>query len=514
MGPEIFIVRICTSTSFNTPDFIRNNPRFRRCATAFGGRIGGLFSEGSVSHFEQNSPCAGGMLLNSIAYPSSPTGCPIERFSDSDVRALALSSSERDELPIYDIVRRADAPQFSFNPAISDSVASIRYGRIRQRTVKDAVTPVTWSLPGHGNASTSCGQYSSIQVCRHGHEFSATRHHCWKPSCPVCFPDWTRRKASELCDRLSAFDYSNHRVFIGSCWQHVAISPPQGPAIELMGSKEGFEQLVKCALEILEGVGIIGGVIFAHPWREDGLDGMENSDITGNTGIGDNWRTGPHFHAVCFGWIQPGKIKKISNESGWVIKSIASNLAHEDRINVSAYVLSHVGVGSIEGRRNLYAYRYFGVIANFCKIGEIVTDVPKLCSVCQSPMHSYPECLSVPSPVYTAERRGVYTYRFTRELALKAVSSEDPASPSPANRGSPSLYFNRPPSVSRRDILRLNRVHCEPCGRPDERVRDPQCAEHAPVERLAERYERLEFKQRFIPKGTAKKRILLASPDD
>lgn len=287
---------------------------------------------------------------------------PLYRIPADDLFYLAVGQEEEQNahrLLRSSIENRRIISPSKFNPAFCDSLAC---KRVRKHPVNQK-TPLVWDLPGHGKLGRGCGLTHSIIGCENADYFQRVKNHCWRFSCPTCSWDTSTRKAGEIVGRLMAYDHLRPRSLRFNprdCWQHVTISPPQIPAKKMMGSSEGYAHLRQTAGEILRDLGAVGGVLVFHPFRQNGEDDYNNKLTTGNTGNINDWRTAPHFHAIICGFLDPHAIRDLYNSSKWVVKSIRAHLNEEQILGVTNYLLTHVGVGSIEGRRAPQSYQYIG----------------------------------------------------------------------------------------------------------------------------------------------------------
>lgn len=317
---------------------------------------------------------------------------PLMRTPAEDLIAISLGMKDLDNphlLLRQSIEQRRIIAPSRFNPAYCGSLAC---KRVRKHAVKQK-TPLVWDLPGHGKFGNGCGQISGVISCPQVHRPKPIFDHCWSPGCPHCSWDTTMRKGAEIGGRLNAYDHLRPRspnFQVKQCWQHVSISPPQKPAKNLMGSLEGYKHLKDTAIEILrQHLGAVGGVLVFHPFRQNGEDDYNNKLTTGNTGNINDWRTAPHFHAIVMGFFNPDQIKDIHTDSGWVVHSIRAHLDENDRLATSCYVMTHAGVGSVEGRRNLQSYSYFGELttAHLQYTADTETEVVPPCEDCNKPQY-------------------------------------------------------------------------------------------------------------------------------
>ena len=365
-------------------------------------------------------------------YHQSEDDCDINRFESEDVYALAVGEATKwTDKAIYKAVSRGRFSPVNFHPAICDYRKN-KDGRNRQIEQK---TPLVWSPPGHGNTKPTCGSVSSVSTCLRGHEFHATLRHCWLMTCPQCFMDSATRKAREIDNKMTAFDDLNDGV--PGTWMHLVLSPPQDLASFVVGSVEGYNLLIKWAGEIATELGVAGGVIVFHPWRQNGEDGSENSIVTGNTGDSLDWRLAPHIHMVGFG--QADRIIKQSKENykstGWVVKVIGSDLENY-RQAVIEYLLSHVGIASPidpenPNRKSLRTFRLIGCINpnKLSKVHTSVETIPAQCPSCDGYLYPYPECLlergeQYVSPADARIRFDFYVMKSHRSEVMNRIAEE------------------------------------------------------------------------------------------
>lgn len=353
----------------------------------------------------------------------------VTKIQTADLTALSLSFNDdksRSALRFAIADRTRNIPT-KFNPAICDSlgVKGTRRARVIQKT------PVDWDLPGHGAKGKICGKIHSVTACENADYFRPVTAHCWRFACPTCWWDTAGRKAAEISERLDAFD--------GLCglsrksFQHIVVSPPQDIAKNLMGSQEGYAHMRVNAIELARQLGIEAGVVVFHPYRENGEDDYNNRIVTGNDGTAGHWRTAPHFHIVGYGWMRPEDVKTAHKRTGWVVKSIQPRLNKEGRIAVLNYVLTHVGIGSIDGRRNIQTYQYFGrvVPAYLVKVADLKrADTPpcpnckgKLLDITIKPKELYPT-------EYVPHKRivsgGIYCWKKNRPKIEQFLKKESP----------------------------------------------------------------------------------------
>ena len=159
-------------------------------------------------------------------------------------------------------------------------------------------------------------------------------HHCDCKKCPNCLRYNSYVQAKEPSQRIMAFrEKLIQEGYIPEIYQ-VVLSPPQRDkdplAVYRWLSKEGYEDLKKQALIILNDMlGSSGGQLITHHFRQNGEDGIENGEITGNDGDPSHWRLALHFHAISVFTkdrmdyiIDYEVIRRIHNDTGWVVKIV------------------------------------------------------------------------------------------------------------------------------------------------------------------------------------------------
>lgn len=206
-----------------------------------------------------------------------------------------------------------------------------------------------------------------------------------------------RSRAETITEKLIACARSFSGSSIG--YQHVVISPPQDDASRLIGSVKGYDHLRGSVMRCIEDLGGMYGLAVCHPWREDPEpreDGLRS------------WRIGPHWHAIVDGFIDiNGPLAEIYRSEGWVIKIVKkSDVPVFDKSDTGTwmdegdvrrcfqYLISHAGIGSVEGRKDLRAYTYTAMMnpSKVVCLGSVRVDECVPCPVCLED-DTVPECL-------------------------------------------------------------------------------------------------------------------------
>lgn len=201
-----------------------------------------------------------------------------------------------------------------------------------------------WRLPGHGKPYKDCGNWR-YRGClnKEGHSQNELFSHvkdqiyvewyhrnCGRAECPICYERWAGLQASKIEHRLKYF------WKYGKCI-HVSVSPPKEDIEKL-----SYQQLRKRCYDRAKSRGIKGGSAIWHPFRE-------NDDGT--------WRISPHFHLLCFGWINFKRVAQLEKKDGWVVHYINDGKIERSISATALYQLSHCGISEKQGS----PISYFGV---------------------------------------------------------------------------------------------------------------------------------------------------------
>lgn len=235
-------------------------------------------------------------------------------------------------------------------------------------------------LPSNGEQKDDCGQWVHPLSCpNHAqqtitgekHDRFVVMHTCDRPDCPVCYTTWATKSSKRATDRLfeSMKLYRKEGFNLGKL-KHVVFSPNQAESKELIKTKSGYKKLKSNAIKLMKKVGLKGGVLIFHPFRQN--DPREsNFSLSIPAYV---WYLSPHFHVVGVGFLQ--KSNEFYDETGWTYKQM------EDRVTIQGtikYTLTHCGISD-----NFYALTYFGVFS-YNKVvidEEIITDEPIKCRAC------------------------------------------------------------------------------------------------------------------------------------
>jgi len=277
--------------------------------------------------------------------------------------------------------------------------------------------PLGWNLPGNGAQYDMCGHvwYDEGKGCL------ATKNHpegliyvrlvsatCFRAECPICFQKWASRSASRIEERFMRIPKTRgtrrrsaeaRAPGLGKPI-HVVISVPEAEAHLI---HDDFKKLKRIVYAIAKQVGVKGGCSIFHPYANDKMheDNPEKILIDESTGefdlkslkeyyakIGkaDNfWFVRPHFHLICYGWIEKEEVKKIYDKTGYIVK----NLGVRESVRLTAhYQLSHCGIKS-----GVQTVVWFGKLSN--RNYKKLNPAPKL----KPKKRKCPECENVLNPV-------------------------------------------------------------------------------------------------------------------
>jgi hypothetical protein len=249
-----------------------------------------------------------------------------------------------------------------------------------------------FELVGHGlKTNNMCGVFSSFYGCVRGDLHDHIRlvggnfkgkafvkvvfHSCDKPSCPVCYEHgWAAREAHKIEVRLA----EGSKRF-GLVEHIVATFPPEFYGLS-------YEVLRKKAVEILSGLGVVGGVLIFHGARYNKHRG---------------WYWSPHFHVL--GFIHGGyrcrsctktcfkgcgefrdRAFRCFEKFGCVVKVAEDEHGFSGkRITVGGtawYQLNHATVK--KGVVRFHVATWFGV-CSYRKLKVVVERKKQVCPICQ-----------------------------------------------------------------------------------------------------------------------------------
>lgn len=262
---------------------------------------------------------------------------------------------------------------------------------------------IQWTVTGRGTLRhetyasrvTACGSVT-------GHYAHATMRHCARPSCPACAHYHITKDTPAQAEKILAKskDLRHTDGWRAGYLQHITVSIPE-KLYYMALTPEGFKKLKKWAIDYALQVGVMGGYMVFHPFRQNGVndDDVLPEDYTPastNDLNKHSARFSPHFHIVGFGFITG--TERIFKNTGWIIKALRvgdKKITTTAEIGgVLAYLKSHAGV--IDENSPYQPTRYqsgvwFGVLSptKFLLVGYVRRYTPQICPECGAPLKSY-----------------------------------------------------------------------------------------------------------------------------
>jgi hypothetical protein len=245
-----------------------------------------------------------------------------------------------------------------------------------------------FTLPGHGEITNDkCGEWTHPLSCpNHGqmtldgsiHDRFVATHSCNNSNCPICYEAWASRQAENSSDRIvQAIGLYRHEGYNLGRVKHVVFSPPQDIAKELHRTMGGAKRLRTMAKEAIKDVGMTGGAVIYHPFRQnDPREDNFRQDLKPYV-----WYESPHFHVIGVGWLKKSNI--FYDETGWIYKNIGRRETIKGTIK---YTLTHCGIVS-----GMQALTYFGLFSNSKIVVDTIEKVTEAikCKACNEALHLY-----------------------------------------------------------------------------------------------------------------------------
>ena len=219
-------------------------------------------------------------------------------------------------------------------------------------------------LPAHAyKGKKSCGQWVFKGCLNHDKHVDGCTYcrkveqHCGSMSCNTCFESTIQSRARAIADRLTAFANlkKNRKIYMRENRVRILLHNVIVPPVELhfkFKTKEGRKELKKELQKIEKYFDIDGGVTIAHPYRF--TEGLKSAYFS------------PHYHKICTGWIDGDIVKRVNEETGWVVKQISNFDDDKQCYNVVKYLLSHEAVFLKDPtkRSSEQSYSYYGECQN------------------------------------------------------------------------------------------------------------------------------------------------------
>lgn len=232
-----------------------------------------------------------------------------------------------------------------------------------------------FKLPGSGEKLEDCGQPIYI-----GHldgpkwHWKYHKKSCHRKECLVCWPDWQKREALAIKDRVTTYfsgGYTKRRFPV-----HYVISPPQSVTYN---TKKSYQALKTRAYKVAKQRGIDGGCLIFHERAIRYSDSTEYEFI--------HCSKGPHFHVIGDGWLS-SRVKEFYLEDGWIVKNLRMR-SLGSVYKTSFYILDHAAIGypaySQSINSPMSSVTWFGKMSyNKLKIQKIKGSDTIYCPICES----------------------------------------------------------------------------------------------------------------------------------
>jgi len=239
-----------------------------------------------------------------------------------------------------------------------------------------------WNLPSNGSSYELCGHvwYDEGRGCLSVKNHPGGKIYvrlvgatCFRAECPICYQKWASREAGAIENKFKRLSRNNAEAKVKGLGRpiHVVVSVPEAEA-HLM--KDDFPALRRKVYAIAKRAGIKGGCAIFHPFANDKMHEETPEKILIDKSTGDFdlislkvyfekinrhvnfWYVRPHFHLICYGWIDEGQVPEIHEDTGYVVK----NLGVRDSVRMTAfYQLSHCGI-----KKGFQAVTWFGALSN------------------------------------------------------------------------------------------------------------------------------------------------------
>ena len=202
---------------------------------------------------------------------------------------------------------------------------------------------IEWCMPAHDRnrpKEKGCGFIRSktgnglvYSACPNDteHYIKGKRRHCCSLRCPQCMNDTALKRGISIEKQLLLYRGLSRKKggTIGDIG-HWVVSPPKEYAKRMVQTREEFDILCRYVDDSLMADGASAGVTIFHPWRQKE----------------DEWEFSPHFHALCYGFIDTRQFKR--DNPGWIIKKVHSREKIRSIRHTAAYLTTHMGLGLSE----------------------------------------------------------------------------------------------------------------------------------------------------------------------
>lgn len=183
-----------------------------------------------------------------------------------------------------------------------------------------------FDLPGYGSKKEDCG--SPVYLAHLSGDklhWITRKKSCHRKECPVCWPDWQKREALSIQDRISKYYDIYHKMPV-----HYVVSPPQSVIYD---TKAQYKALRHKAYHVSKQRGIKGGVMIYH------TRAMRYSDPDAYTK--SHCSDGPHFHIIGDGWLS--NTKEFFLDDGWIVKNLRMRKLNSV-YKTAYYILDHAAI--------------------------------------------------------------------------------------------------------------------------------------------------------------------------
>lgn len=214
------------------------------------------------------------------------------------------------------------------------------------------IKKILWKLPGTQVKKDDCGEWmptGCFNIFAHPEHKAFVKNikrSCFRSCCVYCWLEkWLPRESTRATQRIEKYAEVWKRINPTCLFRqrkylnpiHVIVSPPWKDKFL------SFDVMKKKARRLLNEAGVVGGLMIYHPFAYD-------KKIL-------KWVVRPHVHVIGYGWVV--STKKISDESGWVIK----NKGIRDSLHSTIYYqLSHAGVSN-----DVHSITWFGELGYSAK---------------------------------------------------------------------------------------------------------------------------------------------------
>lgn len=245
---------------------------------------------------------------------------------------------------------------------------------VKQELLNKFDDGLVFDLPGYGSKKDDCGApvYLAHLSGEKLHWITRSKS-CHRKECPVCWPDWKKREALAISDRIGKYYKQTGRMPV-----HYVLSPPQSISYE---TKAAFKNLRHLAYRRGRLRGIKGGVMVFHERA------IRYTDTDSDTYIKAHCSTGPHFHIIGDGWLS--RVREFFLEDGWIVKNL--RLRKLNHVYKTAfYILDHAAIPhgypaiSQSKTSELSSVTWFGTMSyNKLKVEDYKGSDKIYCPICE-----------------------------------------------------------------------------------------------------------------------------------